>query len=39
MINLHESYVAKPLRAELGFELANPGSAVRHVTECAMELD
>ena len=32
MINLHESYVA-----ELGFELATPGSSVRHATVCSME--
>ena len=33
MINLNESYVAK-----LGFELATPGSAVRHATDCTMSL-
>ena len=33
MMNLHESYAA-----ELGFELATPGSAVRHATDCAMQL-
>ena len=32
MINLHERYVA-----ELGFELATPGSAVRRDTNCDME--
>ena len=32
MINLHESYVA-----ELGFELATPGSEVRRATDCAIE--
>ena len=34
MITLHESYMA-----ELGFELATPGSAVRCPTDCAMEPD
>ena len=32
MINLHESYMA-----ELGFELAIPGSAVGRATDCALE--
>ena len=32
MINIHENYVAN-----LGFELAIPGLALRHITNCAME--
>ena len=32
MINLHGSDVA-----ELGFELVNPGSAVRHASDCTMK--
>ena len=33
MITLNESYLA-----ELGFELATPGFAIRYTTDCTMEL-